>query len=224
MSKLFEIYYILRCLFKIHVKLFEKNSPGRTRSWWRLRVALPCSVSRFSLLGLSTQYKATNSRSTMPEVHFVGTISSGEHFPSLGRGLQIRWRLETEGHYELLGGHADGATQMAEPARGTAVFDHPLDLHYSVTSVVAGGCARASPPHPNRSCPACFSHRAVVLQLREGRESDAGIFRALMLAACCFLFLRRHATAGHRGMVRGFQRTHRAGRLWSVRGTPGAGR
>ena len=71
-----------------------------------------------------------------------GCIDAASHFPTRGRALQVRWRLELDSNCEVIAGPTEGLTKLAEVAGEDAVIDEPIDVHISMTSLLRGGLPR----------------------------------------------------------------------------------
>eukprot|EP00640_Fibrocapsa_japonica_P006611 CAMPEP_0113946460 /NCGR_PEP_ID=MMETSP1339-20121228/57627_1 /TAXON_ID=94617 /ORGANISM="Fibrocapsa japonica" /LENGTH=184 /DNA_ID=CAMNT_0000952547 /DNA_START=103 /DNA_END=657 /DNA_ORIENTATION=- /assembly_acc=CAM_ASM_000762 len=77
----------------------------------------------------------------MPEVHIIGEICAAEDFPY--SQLYAHWKVVADdNNWSVLAGHAEGYTQvdaskggLGSSRRFSAVWNHPLDLHYATSSV-----------------------------------------------------------------------------------------
>merc|ERR1719484_343135 len=78
----------------------------------------------------------------MPEVHIFGCIDAASCFPTRGRALQVRWRLEFDSNIEVIAGPTEGLTKVAEVEGEDAIIDEPIDVHLNVTSLLRGGPPR----------------------------------------------------------------------------------
>ena len=84
----------------------------------------------------------------IPEVHYVGQISSGQGMlEDTTEGVSIRWRIDTGKAWQLLGGEIQGQTQVSYcKARETenVPFNHPIDVHFAEAGLQGWGAPRIS--------------------------------------------------------------------------------
>ena len=76
------------------------------------------------------------------QVHIFGCIDAASCFPTRGRALQVRWRLEFDSNVEVIAGPTEGLTKVAEVESEDAIIDEPIDVHLNVTSLLRGGPPR----------------------------------------------------------------------------------
>ena len=81
-------------------------------------------------------------RLRVAQVHIFGCIDAASCFPTRGRALQVRWRLEFDSNVEVIAGPTEGLTKVAEVESEDAIIDEPIDVHLNVTSLLRGGPPR----------------------------------------------------------------------------------
>lgn len=70
----------------------------------------------------------------MAEVHIVGQLVGGTGFTE--RNLFCKWGIEAGRNWDLLEGFDAGQTQVDQPPEGeSAVWAHPVDIHYACKSL-----------------------------------------------------------------------------------------
>lgn len=84
----------------------------------------------------------------LPEVHFVGQITSGTGLiADTSEGATCRWKIDAGKAWELLGGEGVGQTQVAYCRHSdseSVPFNHPLDLHFAQAGLQGWGAPRIS--------------------------------------------------------------------------------
>ncbi len=84
----------------------------------------------------------------IPEVHYVGQIISGQGMlEDTSEGVSIRWKVDTGKAWQLLGGEAQGQTQVAyclSRDSECVPLNHPIDVHFAEAGLQGWGAPRIS--------------------------------------------------------------------------------
>lgn len=71
----------------------------------------------------------------MAELHIIGQVVGATNFSQ--NDLFCMWSIKKGNHWVHVAGHESGQTQVDQKNEdGSFIWAHPLDLHYSTSSVV----------------------------------------------------------------------------------------